>query len=310
MLGSLFSHGSQAFAIHGDKGLFLRAGYDARGRAVNVDYALYGTFDENLRRDVVDDVPVSYRNRPVWVSVFVENIGQQNDIRVVGVDAGGDEPSLAKVASLADTQLQAVEADDRVEYVHTVAMRRGPGGTDWIGGSMPASIMRRTFDYWRKQRKGRGFRRPRIGSRHIAIANLYLALHPEAPARNDGYTLLAHWSRDVDFFCLMKGPAFVDCGSTSVDASATFDDHMDHLSSWARAFVDRRGISEAEGLRACVVCPEKASLPSDYEIDPSKLEFWEVPWDRIRCASSTVECEMLKDPELAVSALGLALHGI
>lgn len=300
---------SVAFAAKGARGLFVRCRYDGAGGVVVVDFAEGGAIEEHSEGDLIGKLARRFHSTPVWVPVYVENIGQQNDIRVIGLDGVGRDTSRRDIIDAADTQLQGVEADDKVEYAHTIAMRRGQSGDSFIGGSIPAAIMRRTFEYWRKRR---GYRRPRIGSRHVSIANLFLALHPRpaGDARDDGYTLLSLWTGDIDFFCFLKGDVLLDCGNSSVGADAGFYDHMDHLSSWARDFMERHHVNEAESFRACVMCPDKVSAPDDFEVDGDKLEFWDIPWDRVRASTPEVGAALSADRELAAFAIGLSLHGI
>ena len=310
LLARFFKRRALACAIEGDKALFIRASYraDRHGPGnseVVVDFARAGRIDDNLRSDLLSDIPGRFRFRPVWVPVFVENIAQQNDIRVIGIDLGGNGED--DLRATVDSQLQDVEADDNVEYAHTVGRYGGAEDESvWIGGSLPKAIMKRTFDWWRKKRH---FHHPRIGSRHVALVNIFLALHGATRTKPGQYTLLARWGAATDFFCLLKGATLVACGNSSVNSADDFAEHMEHLAAWAHDFMEPRA-DEGTDLGVCVVSREKIVPPDNYEVDTNRVEFWEVPWDRISCPSPDVEKTIRENKDLAMTAVGLALHGV
>lgn len=291
---------------------FVSIKYDPHARCVEIASAAYGSAGDSA---FVRGLARRYGSDPVWVPVGAVTAAQLSDIRIARVDDGDGLVRGARLESAMESQMRQVEADQKGDYMRVLASAEFNGRNCWIGGSIPRDLVESTFDTWR----GRGFRKPLVASRHVAIANLFLALHPEAEelvaqrgrepdSRN---RIIASWQSDADIFCYLRGNAIIDCGSSVAPSreAATFDWHMDCLGGWAGDFAHKHGVTEKDGFQAIVIAASGIQCPHDFQAGEA-LSMWSVPWEKsIKCATQEASAAVSAHPELAFRAIGLALHG-
>ncbi len=281
---------------------FVSLNYDEVERRINLLSAVYGREnDAGLVRALVR----RHGANPVWVPVKVANIAQLSDVRISRIDDGDGLIRGSDLQNAMEAQMRQLEADKRGDYVRTLSCAEKGGRRQWIGGSIPRPVVEETFEAWRR----RGFSKPCVASRHIALANLFLALHGDAGKSDGQNRILVGWQTGVDIFCYLKGDALIDCGSSAMASDATFERHMEALGAWAGDFASKHKVSEKDGFRAIVATASRTPCPENFQPDEN-LSFWTPSWgESVRFATPSVETAVTTHPELAMRAIGLALHG-
>ncbi len=300
---SLFKKGvACGCAVEGGEVFFVALRYAAAARRVEISDARFGRetdayFIRKLCRE--------YGKSPLWVPVRAETVAQLSDVRIIRIDDGDGKIRGSELDEAVTTQLRGVEAALKGDYVRTKASITLGGRPRWIGGSIPRQTVEDTFSLWREM----GFSKPCVASRHVAIANLYLALHPGAGSQT-GRTILSCWQNDMDIFCFMDGGEFVDCGSSVSSPEGGFDQHIGFLNEWAEEFMNKHPSEGDVALRAVVISHGEVAKPEDFTPGES-LFFWSVPWgESVTFGNEAVKSAVEAHPEMAMRAIGLALHGV
>lgn len=289
-------------AEEGGEIFFVALRYDPVERRVVIKAAEHGRESDFA---LVRRLARNYGRNRVWVPVKVATASQMSDIRVVRIDDGGGIVRGKELARALETQLSEVEADQNGDYARTLAGIDVGGQKAWIGGSIPRGVAEGTYKSWRE----RGFGKPCVASRHVALANLFLALHPDSAQPDNRNRILVCWQGDLDVFCYLGGNAFIDCGSSPAPAGTTISEHLNNIYAWADDFAKQHGPPK-NGLQAVIVAAEPFQWPEGME-NPDGLSVWTIPWkDAFRYARPEIESLVNAHPDLALRAVGLALHGV
>lgn len=283
---------------------FVTLRHAERERRVDVLSAVHGREDDAA---LLKALAGRYGVGRVWVPVRVASVAQLSDIRIARIDDGDGLVKRADMQRAMEAQMRQLEADKKGDYVRSLSCVEENGRRRWVGGSIPRAAAEATFETWRRL----GFSKPCVASRHVALANLFLALHPDA-ASDDGLNrILSGWQEGVDIFCYLRGNALIDCGSSVMAHGAAFDSHMEALGGWAGDFAGKHKVSEKDGFRAIVVSASGNPCPDNFQPD-GNLAFWTPDIDGggpVRFATDAARNAANSHSELALRAIGLALHG-
>lgn len=292
-------------AVEGDECLAVSVRCRVSEKCLSVDEAWHGQLSDKA---FTSRLARRLGRKPFWVPMMFSSETERNDVKVCAIDDADGHIRGSRLSTAVEAQLREVEANKSGDYVRTF-LRFVPEGKrpHIVGASAPRATVDKTVAAW----TAAGVLNPCVGSVRAGVVNLFLALHPASAAAEPLHRLLAYRAIDADLFCYLQGQALMDSGASPWNkGSGGFESLLDHMGEWGSEFAKKYQLTRGDVMRAYVLGGEATAF--DAEIPSEEpLEFWTVPWDEsVTFSSPAVRKTVLDHRQLALSALGLALHGV
>ena len=210
MAGKGWSRRSYGCAVSGGECLALSLRYHVSERRLRIEDAWFGRLSD---KGFVSRLTRMLGRKPLWIPLDFTSESERSDVKVCAIDDAEGSLSGSRLNDAVTSQLQAVEANKKGDYIRTHARfllkdRR----THVVGASVPRVTVDKTIALWAGQPllsrladkiqeafanffrsllrrppvvtkafvPGYGVLTPCLGSTRAALVNLFLALHPAA----------------------------------------------------------------------------------------------------------------------------------
>ena len=283
--------------IQGHNGLALAV--CGRPGAWTIEWGLFGARHD--RRFAARLAKKVWR-RPFWTVPWETYVEQESVVMGIDLsfarDANGKRPGTAEIKAALRTQLMANYPHPAKPAALLGLEIRGADGPSHVVGAVAARAdIQQSYVEWRSDV---GILFPHIGCNALALANLYLALYPEAARTRNPHRLLVLEGRETTHAVLMDDWRLLGCIQYQMMAGQQLDRPL--LEEWT-TYCHKQYAVPGE-IIPCV-------LNTGREPDPDEFgEVWS-PFDNhpeVRCDQPTRK-QIMEHVDLAPLAFGMALHG-